>query len=60
MRPWVADPGNAAAEIFYKDSAIKRPNTVEEIAAAAVFLASDSAAGLTGVALNVDGGTSPY
>ena len=48
------------AEIFYKDSAILRPNTVEEVAAMAVFLATDIAGGMTGTAYNVDGGTAPF
>jgi len=51
---------DALARIYYKDSAIQRPNTGEEVAAMAVFLASDIAAGITGSAMNVDGGTSPY
>ena len=51
---------DALAAVFYKDSAIMRPNTVEEVAAMAVFLASDAAAGITGSSMNVDGGTSPY
>jgi enoyl-[acyl-carrier-protein] reductase (NADH) len=33
--------------------------TPEEIAALAVFLAGDSAAGITGQAINVDGGAVP-
>jgi 3-hydroxybutyrate dehydrogenase len=51
---------DALAEIFYKESALKRPITVAEVAAGALFLASDAASGITGVALNIDGGTSPY
>lgn len=51
---------DALAAIFYKDSALQRPNTVEEVAAMAVYLATDVAAGITGSAMNVDGGTSPY
>ncbi|MCX6602516.1 MAG: SDR family oxidoreductase, partial [Acidobacteria bacterium] len=51
---------DALAAIFYNDSALKRPITVEEVAAGALFLASDAASGITGVALNIDGGTSPY
>ncbi|WP_310962507.1 SDR family NAD(P)-dependent oxidoreductase [Nocardioides terrisoli] len=51
---------DALAAIFYKESALQRPITVDEVAAAAVFIAGDSASGITGVALNVDGGTSPY
>jgi NAD(P)-dependent dehydrogenase (short-subunit alcohol dehydrogenase family) len=35
-----------------------RPQTADEIAAAAVFLVSDQASAITGQALNVDGGTS--
>lgn len=45
---------------FAKDSAIKRPNTVEEVAAAAVLLASDAARNITGCLFPVDGGTMPY
>lgn len=46
--------------LFSQESAIKRPNTVEEVAAAAVLLASDAGGGITGTLLSVDGGTSPY
>ena len=46
--------------LFSQESAIKRPNTVEEVAAMAVLLASDAGAGITGSALSVDGGTAPY
>jgi len=67
----VKDNGPATAEamgmtfeemvdMFSQDSAIKRPNTVEEVAAMAVLLASDAGGGITGSLLNVDGGTSPY
>ena len=42
------------------ESAIKRPNTVEEVAAMAVLLASDAGAGITGAMLSVDGGTAAY
>jgi 3-hydroxybutyrate dehydrogenase len=41
-------------------SATKQPNTVEEVAAMAVLLASPAGAGITGAALSIDGGTSPY
>ena len=47
-------------DMFAQESAIKRPNTVSEIAEMAVLLASDAGAGITGAALSVDGGTSPY
>lgn len=51
---------DALANIFAKDSAIKRPNTVEEVAAVAVMLATDQAAGITGALFPVDGGTVQY
>jgi 3-hydroxybutyrate dehydrogenase len=41
-------------------SALKRANTVEEVAALAVFLCSPAGAGITGACLSVDGGTAPY
>ena len=41
-------------------AALKRISTVEEVAAVAVPLASDVAAGITGSAYNVDGGTAAY
>ena len=67
----VRDNGPATAEamgmtfeemvdMFAQESAIKRPNTVEEVAAMAVLLASDAGGGITGAMLNVDGGTAPY
>lgn len=45
---------------FAEESAIKRPNTVEEVAAVAVLLGSDAGAGITGAAFSVDGGTAAY
>jgi NAD(P)-dependent dehydrogenase (short-subunit alcohol dehydrogenase family) len=45
---------------YAADSAIKRLNTVDEVAAMATLLASDLGAGITGALLNVDGGTSQY
>ena len=42
------------------DAAIRRPNTVEEVAAVAVLLASDAGAGITGAQLSVDGGSAQY
>ena len=46
--------------MFAQEAAIKRPNTVEEVAAVAVLLASDAGAGITGAAISVDGGTAQY
>ena len=43
-----------------EDTALKRPNTIEEVAAMAVLLASDAGAGITGAMLSVDGGAAPY
>ena len=37
-----------------------RPQTAEEIASAALFLASDQASAITGQTLNVDGGIAFY
>ena len=45
---------------YAKESMINRLNTVDEVAAMAVLLASDLGAGITGSLLNVDGGTSPW
>jgi 3-hydroxybutyrate dehydrogenase len=45
---------------YAKESMINRLNTVEEVAAMAVLLASDVGGGITGALLNVDGGTSPW
>ena len=47
-------------DYFTSESAIKRPNTVEEVAAAALLLASEAGAGITGTQLSVDGGTAQY
>lgn len=47
-------------DMFAQESALKRPNTVEEVAAMALLLASDAGAGITGAALSVDGGTAQY
>ena len=46
--------------MFTAESAIKRPNRVEEVAAVAVLLASDAARNMTGCLFPVDGGTMPY
>ena len=45
---------------FTVESAIKRPNKVEEVAAVAVLMASDAARNMTGCMFPVDGGTMPY
>lgn len=50
----------AMLELFASESAIKRCNTVEEVAAMAVMLASDAARNFTGGLFAVDGGTMPY
>ena len=50
----------AMIDMFAQESAIKRPNTVEEVAAVAVLLASDAARNMTGNLFPVDGGTMPY
>ena len=47
-------------QLFAGESAIKRPNTVEEVAAVAVLLASDAARNMTGCLFPIDGGTLPY
>ena len=47
-------------DLFAQESAIKRPNKVEEVAAVAVMLASDAARNMTGCLFTVDGGTMPY
>ena len=46
--------------LFVADSAIKRMNTVEEVAAVAVMLASEAARNFQGCMFPVDGGTLPY
>lgn len=50
----------ALLDVFAQESAIKRLNTVEEVAAVAVHLASSSARNITGCMFPVDGGTMPY
>ena len=47
-------------DLFAHESAIKRLNEVEDVAAVAVLLASDAGAGITGSLISIDGGTSPY
>ena len=43
-----------------QEAAIKRLNTVEEVAAMAALLASEVGGGITGALINVDGGTSQW
>jgi 3-hydroxybutyrate dehydrogenase len=47
-------------DLFSQESAIKRPNKVEEVAAMAVLLASEAGAGITGALLSIDGGSAQY
>ena len=47
-------------DVYASESAIKRLNTVEEVGAMAVLLASDVGGGITGALINIDGGTAPY
>lgn len=46
--------------VFAEESAIKRLNDVDDVAAVAVLLASDLGGGITGSMISIDGGTSPY
>jgi 3-hydroxybutyrate dehydrogenase len=50
----------AMLDLFAQESAIKRLNTVEQVAAVAVMLASDAARNITGCMFPIDGGTMPY
>jgi NAD(P)-dependent dehydrogenase (short-subunit alcohol dehydrogenase family) len=45
---------------YAQESAIRRLNTVEEVAAMAILLASETGGGITGALINVDGGTSQW
>jgi meso-butanediol dehydrogenase/(S,S)-butanediol dehydrogenase/diacetyl reductase len=65
--PWsyaasVLGPDNVeqARDVFSARQLMKRLGTADEVAAAAVFLASDDASFITGVALPVDGGWSAW
>jgi 3-hydroxybutyrate dehydrogenase len=46
--------------MYCAESSIQRPNRAEEVAAVAVFLASDAARNITGCMFPIDGGTMPY
>jgi 3-hydroxybutyrate dehydrogenase/3-oxoacyl-[acyl-carrier protein] reductase len=48
------------AEYYAAGSAIKQPNTVEQVAAVAVMLARDEARNFTACLFPCDGGTMPY
>jgi 3-hydroxybutyrate dehydrogenase/3-oxoacyl-[acyl-carrier protein] reductase len=45
---------------YAQQSLTKKLNTVEEVAAVALLLASPAGAGITGTTINVDGGTAPF
>lgn len=47
-------------DMFAQESAIKRLNSVEDVSAVALLLASKAGAGITGSLISIDGGTSPY
>jgi 3-hydroxybutyrate dehydrogenase len=47
-------------DMFARESAVKRLNEVEDVAAVATLLASDAGAGITGSLISIDGGTAPY
>jgi NAD(P)-dependent dehydrogenase (short-subunit alcohol dehydrogenase family) len=50
----------ALIDLFAQEAAIKKPNTVEQVAAVAVLLASDAGRNMTSCMFPVDGGTLPY
>ena len=50
----------ALLDWFAQESAIKRLNEVDDVAAVAMLLASEAGAGITGSLISIDGGTSPY
>ncbi len=62
--PVVAEQAGITYEQFLdnytQESAIKRLNTVEEVAAMAALLATDVGGGITGALINVDGGTAQW
>ena len=51
---------DALIDMFASESAIKRPNKVEEVAAVAVLLASDVGGGITGAMFPCDGGSMQF
>ncbi len=54
------DSLDEVADMYSQASAIKKPNTVEQVAAVAVMLARDEARNFTACLFPVDGGTMPY
>ena len=54
------DGYDALINLFAQESAIKKVNTVEQVAAVAVMFASPAARNFTGCQFSVDGGTLPY
>ncbi|HQV56523.1 MAG TPA: SDR family NAD(P)-dependent oxidoreductase [Ilumatobacteraceae bacterium] len=54
------DSYEAMIDMFAQESAIKKPNTVEQVAAVAVLLASDAGRNMTACMFPIDGGTLPY
>jgi NAD(P)-dependent dehydrogenase (short-subunit alcohol dehydrogenase family) len=50
----------ALLDLFAQEAALKRLNTVDEVGAVAVLLASDAGRNMTGCLFPVDGGTMPY
>jgi 3-hydroxybutyrate dehydrogenase len=47
-------------DTYAQQALTKQLNTVDEVAAVALLLASPAGAGITGTTINVDGGTSPH
>lgn len=54
------DSYDALLDLFAGEAAIKRLNTVEEVGAVAVLMASDAGRGINGCLFPIDGGTMPY
>jgi 3-hydroxybutyrate dehydrogenase len=50
----------AMINLFSAESAIKKPNTVEQVAAVAVLMASNAGRNMTACMFPVDGGSLPY
>ena len=50
----------AFLDVFAQESSIKRLNKAEEVAAAALLLASEAGGGMSGTMYSVDGGTAAY